>query len=38
MKDVPELCVEGGIDDWVDGAVDITEPCYHRDKGRADVT
>lgn len=37
MKDVPELGVECRVDDRVDGTVDVTEPCYHRDEGGADV-
>lgn len=38
VKDVPELRIEGGVNDWVDGAVDIAEPRYHGDEGGSDVT
>lgn len=37
VKDIPELCVEGGVDDRVDGAVDVAKPRYHGDEGGADV-
>lgn len=29
VKDVPELGIEGSVDYWVDGAVDVAKPCYH---------
>lgn len=38
VKDIPELHVEGGVDDGVDSAVDITEPRDHTDQRRPDVT
>lgn len=38
MEHIPELCVEGGVDDGVDSTVDVAEPCDHRDEGGADVT
>lgn len=38
VKDVPELCVEGGVDDRVDGTVDVAEPRYHGDEGWANLT
>ena len=38
MKDVPELGVEGCVDDRVNGAVDVAEPSYHGDEGGADDT
>ena len=37
MKDIPELGVEGSVDDGVDGAVDVAQPSHHGDKRRADV-
>lgn len=38
MKDVPKLGIEGGVDDRVDGTVDVAEPRYHGDEGGANVT
>lgn len=38
MENVPELCVEGGVDDRVDSTVDVAKPCYHGDEGGTDVT
>lgn len=38
VKDISELSVEGSVDDWVDGAVDVAEPRYHGDEGGTDVT
>lgn len=32
LKDVPELHVEGSVDDGVDGTVHITKPCDHTDQ------
>lgn len=38
LKDVPELRVEGGVDNRVHCAVDVAEPRYHGDEGGANVT
>ncbi len=38
VKDVPELHIKGSVDDGVDGAVHVTEPCDHTDQRRPDVT
>lgn len=38
VKDIPELCVEDCVDDWVNSAVDIAEPCNHRNEGGTYVT
>lgn len=38
MKDIPKLHIEGGVDDGVDSAVDVTQPRDHADQRRPDVT
>lgn len=38
LKDVPELHVEGSVDDGVDGTVHITKPCDHTDQRWPNVT
>ena len=38
MKNIPEFSIEGGVDDRVDGTVDVAKPRYHRDEGGSDVT
>lgn len=38
MKDVPELHIEGSVDDRVDGTVHVTKPSDHADQRRPDVT
>lgn len=37
FEEVPELCVEDGVDDGVEGAVDVAEPRHHAHQGRRDV-
>ena len=37
VKDVPELYVEGGVDDGVDSTVDVPQPGHHRDQRGPDV-
>ena len=37
FEEVPELCVEDGVDDGVQGAVDVAEPRDHAHQGRWDV-
>lgn len=38
MKDIPELHVEGSVDDGVDGTVHVTKPRDHADQSWPDVT
>lgn len=37
FEELPELCVEDGVDDGVEGAVDVAEPRHHAHQGRRDV-
>lgn len=37
FEEVPKLSIEDGIDDRVEGAVDIAEPRHHAHQGRRDV-
>lgn len=37
FEEVPELCVEDGVDDGVESAVDVAEPGHHAHQGRRDV-
>lgn len=36
VKDVPELCIEGGVDDGVHCTVDVAQPRHHTDQLRLD--
>lgn len=37
FEELPELCVEDGVDDGVESAVDVAEPRHHAHQGRWDV-
>ena len=37
LEELPELGVEHGVDDGVQGAVDVAEPRHHAHQGRRDV-
>lgn len=37
FEEVPELCVEDGVDDGVEGAVDVAQPRHHTHQTGGDL-
>lgn len=37
FEEVPELCVENGVDDGVESTVDVAEPRHHAHQGWWDM-
>lgn len=38
FEKVPEFCVKDGIDDGVESAVDVAQPCHHAHQRHRDMT